>query len=442
MSLFLLQKYYSKLIKINYNKDMFIDRAIVEVRSGKGGDGMIAFLHEKYMPNGGPSGGNGGKGASIIFRANKAINTLYNFRHSKVFIGPDGGKGLTKNKYGRGADDVIIDVPLGTVIYDEKDHSFIADLSKDGQTVVVAKGGRGGRGNAAFKSDRNRVPKIAENGLPGEKKRLILELKLLADVGLVGLPNAGKSTLLSVVSNANPEIADYPFTTIEPNLGVVHASKYETFVMADLPGLIEGAHLGKGLGLSFLRHLERCKVIVHVVSMESENPYDDYKTIRNELTSYGLGLDKRPTIIVASKMDEEDSIDKLKEFKKHFKTKIYPISSLTHQGVDDLIKKISEVLASTPEFALEENKEKTYKVYDAHDDKPIFEIVREKDHVYRIKGESIERTYSLINISTDEGLMRLINYLRKVGVEEALKEKGAVSGDSVFLCDFEFEYLD
>lgn len=421
---------------------MFIDRAIVEVRSGKGGDGMIAFLHEKYMPNGGPSGGNGGRGASIIFRANKAINTLYNFRHSKTFIGPDGGKGLTKNKYGRGAEDVIVDVPLGTVIYDEKDHKFIADLSKDGQTVVVAKGGRGGRGNAAFKSDRNRVPKIAENGLPGEKKRLILELKLLADVGLVGLPNAGKSTLLSVVSNANPEIADYPFTTIEPNLGVVHASKYDTFVMADLPGLIEGAHLGKGLGLAFLRHLERCRIIVHVVSMESSDPYNDYLIIKNELTSYGMGLEKRTAIIVASKMDSEDAIEKLNDFKNKIDLEVFPISSLTHEGIDNLIRKISYELEKAPINVIEENNNQTYKVYDAHDDEPIFEIVREKEHVFRIKGASIERTYSLINISTDEGLMRLINYLRKVGIEEALKEKGAESGDSVFLCDFEFEYLD
>lgn len=424
---------------------MFIDRAIVEVRSGKGGDGMIAFLHEKYMPNGGPSGGNGGRGASIVFRANKSINTLYNFRHSKVFIGPEGGKGLTKNRYGRGADDVIVDVPLGTVIYNEEDHSFIADLSHDGQMVTVAKGGRGGRGNAAFKSDRNRVPKIAENGLPGEKKRLILELKILADAGLVGLPNAGKSTLLSVVSNANPEIADYPFTTIEPNLGVVNVSKYETFVMADLPGLIEGAHQGKGLGLSFLRHLERCRVIVHVVSMgEDSDPINDYKTIRNELKCYGLGLDKRPTIIVASKMDEEGSLDKLKAFKKAIRKEVFPISSLIHDGLDALIKKISEVLAETDTFALEEEKEQNkVKVYDAtKDEKPIFEILHEKDHVFRIVGESIERTYSLINISTDEGLLRLINYLRKVGVEEALREKGAVSGDSVFLCDFEFEYLE
>lgn len=423
---------------------MFIDRCIVEVRSGKGGDGMIAFLHEKYVAKGGPSGGNGGRGASIIFEADKSINTLFNFRHSRVIIGQDGGKGLTKNRYGRGADDVIVKVPVGTVIYEEKDNAFLADLSHDKDRVVVAKGGRGGRGNAAFKSDKNRVPRIAENGLPGETKRLILELKLLADVGLVGLPNAGKSTLLSVISNANPEIADYPFTTIEPNLGVVNASKYDTFVVADLPGLIEGAHLGKGLGLTFLRHLERCRVVVHVVSMESENPYEDYKVIKEELKSYGLGLDKRPSIVVASKMDCEDADKKLKEFKKHYKKPVISISSLTHEGIDELISKCQEILADTPPFALfNEEEKKAVKVYDATKEvKEIFTVVKEKDHVFRLVGESIERTYGLINISTDEGMFRLINYLNKIGVEEALKEKGAESGDSVFLCDFEFEYLE
>ena len=427
-----------------YNVCMFIDKVVVEVRSGKGGDGMIAFLHEKYVAKGGPSGGNGGRGASIIFRANKSINTLFNFRHSKVFIGQDGEKGGTKNKYGRGADDVIVDVPLGTIVYEEKTGKLIADLSTEGEMVTVAKGGRGGRGNAAFKSDKNRVPRIAENGLPGETKRLILELKLLADVGLVGLPNAGKSTLLSVVSNANPEIADYPFTTIEPNLGVVNVSRYETFVMADLPGLIEGAHTGKGLGLTFLRHLERCRVIVHVVSMEEEDPYQNFKVVQNELKSYGMGLDKRPLIVVASKMDDESSEPKFKEFKKHYKGEVIKLCSLTHKGIDELINKCHELLEVTPPFPLgEAAKDNNVKVYDAYEEnKPIFEVKKEKDHVFRLVGESIERTYSLINISTDEGLMRLINYLRKIDVEKALKEKGAQDGDSVFLCDFEFEYLE
>ena len=422
---------------------MFIDRVVIEVRSGKGGDGMIAFLREKCMPKGGPSGGNGGRGASIIFRANKSINTLFNFRHSKTFIAGDGEKGGPKNKYGHKAEDMIVDVPCGTVIYEEKNHKFLGDLSEHGQTLLVAKGGRGGRGNAAFKSDRNKCPKVAENGLPGETKRLILELKLLADVGLVGLPNAGKSTLLSVVSNANPEIADYPFTTIEPNLGVVN-TRNGSFVMADLPGLIEGASKGKGLGLAFLRHLERCRVIVHLVSMEEENPYENYKTIENELKNYGMGLDKRPVIVVASKMDSEESEEKFKEFKKHFKNRIFALSSLTNLGVDEITDKCVELLSKTDKFPLvNENDTPEVKVYNAYDQqKPIFEIVHEKDHVFRIVGESIERTYNLINISTDEGLMKLISYLEKIGIEKALKEKGAVDGDTVLLCDFEFEYLD
>ena len=422
---------------------MFIDRVVVEVRSGKGGDGMIAFLREKSMPKGGPSGGNGGRGGSITFRANKSINTLFNFRHSKTFIAGDGEIGGPKNKYGHKAEDMIVEVPCGTVIYEEKDHKFLGDLSENGQTLLVAKGGRGGRGNAAFKSDRNKCPKVAENGLPGETKRLILELKLLADVGLVGLPNAGKSTLLSVVSNANPEIADYPFTTIEPNLGVVN-TKNGSFVMADLPGLIEGASKGKGLGLAFLRHLERCRVIVHLVSMEEDNPYENFKTIENELKSYGMGLDKRPVIVVASKMDSPESEEKFKEFKKHFKNKIFVLSSLTNLGVQEITDKCVKLLAKTDRFPLvTEDNTPEVKIYNAYDSqKPIFEILHEKDHEFRIVGESIERTYNLINISTDEGLMKFISYLEKIGIEQALKEKGAVDGDTVILCDFEFEYLE
>lgn len=423
---------------------MFIDKVVIEVRSGKGGDGMIAFLREKSMPKGGPSGGNGGRGASIIFKAVKSINTLFNFRHSKVFIGPDGENGGPKNKYGHGANDFVVEVPCGTVVYEEKDHKFIGDLLEEGQTLLVAKGGRGGRGNAAFKSDKNRVPKIAENGLPGESKRLILELKLLADVGLVGLPNAGKSTLLSVVSNANPEIADYPFTTIEPNLGVVNVNKNSSFVMADLPGLIEGASQGKGLGLAFLRHLERCRVIIHLVSMEEENPYENYKIIQKELKTYGMGLDKRPLIVVASKMDSEESEIKFKEFKKHVKAPVIALSSLTNVGVKEIINKCHELLVKTDRFPLMDNEETPeVKVYNAYEtQKPVFEVRHEKDHVFRLVGESIERTYGLINISTDEGMMKLLTYLKKIDVEKTLKEKGAQDGDTVILCDFEFEYLE
>ena len=345
---------------------MFIDRAVIEVRSGKGGDGAIAFRREKYVAKGGPAGGNGGRGGSIYFRANKAINTLFNFRHSKTFIADDGEKGGTKNQYGKYAEDVYVDVPIGTVIYEEDGHTFIGDLNEEGKTIRVVKGGRGGRGNTCFKSPTNRCPKIAENGEPGERKRLVLELKLLADVGLVGFPSVGKSTLLSVVSSARPEIADYPFTTIIPNLGVVNVKDGYSFVMADLPGLIEGAHLGKGLGLQFLRHIERCRVIVHIVDMSNNgrDPYEDYKIINKEIEEYRLNLSSRPMIVVASKMDEEGAKEKLKEFKKHYKKPVIELSALTEQGIDEILYKCEELLKETPIFNLydDENEEVDHKL--------------------------------------------------------------------------------
>jgi GTP-binding protein len=259
---------------------MLIDRAVVEVRSGNGGNGAISFLHEKCMPNGGPDGGNGGRGGSIYFIAKKNVNTLLAFRHSKVIKAEDGEKGDKKMRFGHHADDVYVDVPVGTVVNEEEGGAFLADLKHEGDIVLVAKGGRGGRGNAAFKSSRNRIPKVAENGFPGERKRLILELKLLADAGLIGFPSVGKSTLLNIVSKANVPTADYPFTTLVPNLGVVTLKDGNQFVLADMPGLIEGAHEGKGLGITFLRHIERCRVLLHMVSMDGErDPYSDYKII-------------------------------------------------------------------------------------------------------------------------------------------------------------------
>lgn len=424
---------------------MFIDRCVVEVRSGKGGDGAIAFRREKYVPKGGPAGGNGGRGASIIFRANSGINTLYNFRHSKVFIGKDGEKGGIKNQFGKYSEDVIIDVPVGTVVYLEKDHSFIGDLNEDGKTLLVAKGGRGGRGNTCFKSSTNRVPRIAENGEPGENKRLILELKLLADVGLVGLPSVGKSTLLSLVSNARPEIADYPFTTTSPNLGLVHIGE-DSFVMADLPGLIEGAHVGKGLGLTFLRHIERCRVIIHVIDMSNNgrDPYQDYLTINNELKEYGLGLDKRPQIVVASKMDDESSEARLKEFKKKYKGEIFAISAYSEEGIKPLLYKCVELLNITPVFPLygEEEKELDTKIYTLEEEEKEFYIEKEKAHLWRIKGDPIIKYYRMTNITTDEGLMKLLAHLRKIGIDDELEKLGAEDGDEVILDDFTFDYFN
>ena len=426
-------------------KIMFIDRAVIEVRSGKGGDGAIAFLHEKYVAKGGPAGGNGGRGGSIYLRASKTINTLFNFRHSKTFIANDGEKGGIKNQYGKYAEDVIVDVPVGTVVYLEKDKEFLGDLNEDGKIVMVAKGGRGGRGNSCFKSSTNRVPKIAENGEPGERKRLILELKLLADVGLVGFPSVGKSTLLSVVSAAKPEIADYPFTTITPNLGVVSVKDGSSFVMADLPGLIEGAHQGKGLGLQFLRHIERCRVIVHVIDLSEtgRDPFEDYKIINNELKEYGFALDKRPQIIVASKMDEEGAEEKLKKLEKQIGKEIIPISAITEDNIDKLLYKCSEVLKETPLFPLYDAKEENldHKTYTLEDEEPYFTIRRLDAHTWSIEGEKMLKFYHMTNISTDEGMMVLMSKIRSLRIDDELENRGAADGDTVILDDFEFEYV-
>ena len=424
---------------------MFIDRAIIEVRSGKGGDGAIAFLREKYVPKGGPAGGNGGRGASIYLKANSHINTLFNFRHSKAFIGNDGEKGGIKNQFGKYAEDVIVEVPVGTVVFEEEGHKFLGDLNEDGKIIMVAKGGRGGRGNAAFKTSTNRAPKIAENGEPGERKRLILELKLLADVGLVGYPSVGKSTLLSVVSKARPEIADYPFTTIVPNLGVVSLKDGRSFVMADLPGLIEGAHQGKGLGLQFLRHIERCRVIIHIVDMgeSGRDPFEEYNVIKNELKTYGFGLDKRPYIVVASKMDEEGAEERLKKFRKQVKEEVIPISALTEEGIDEVLFKCADLLDKTPIFPLysEDEEELDTKLYELPEEEKPFEIIRTKAHEFEIQGEQIIKFYRMTNISTDEGMMVLMTKLRKLKIDDELEKMGAQDGDIVYLDDFSFEYV-
>ena len=424
---------------------MFIDRAKLTVKSGKGGDGAIAFHHEKFVERGGPSGGNGGRGGSIYFVATNNTSTLINYRHARKVVAKDGEKGMAKKMYGAGSEDIYLEVPVGTVIFEEPNHIFLADMSKVGQTYLCVEGGRGGRGNACFATSRNRCPRVAENGLPGKEKVLTLELKLLADVGLVGLPSVGKSTLLSVVSSAKPEIADYPFTTIVPNLGVVKVGD-SSFVMADLPGLIDGASQGKGLGLTFLRHIERCRVLIHVLDIEHEDPLNDFETINNELGNYGFNLLKRPMIVAINKVDDEDSLSKANIIKDELEKKgyeVFLISTILHTNVDNLMNRVYEVLQTAPSFPLYENKEEEVKVYNALEDaKKQYEIVRTGPHAYQIKGERIERTYSLINLSTDEGISKLLSILRNLGVDDTLKEMGLEDGDIVTLCDFEFEYFN
>lgn len=424
---------------------MLIDRAILEVRSGKGGDGAISFHREKNVPKGGPDGGNGGKGGSIFLTARRDVNTLLAYRHSKVIKAEDGEKGDKRLRAGHNAEDVTAIVPVGTVVTDEATGEVLADLSHEGDTVMVAKGGRGGRGNASFKSSRNRLPKIAGNGYPGEQKRLILELKLLADAGLIGFPSVGKSTLLNIVSKANVETADYPFTTLVPNLGVVTLDDgYTQFVLADMPGLIEGAHAGKGLGITFLRHIERCRVLIHMVSMSGErDAYDDYLKINEELKEYGADLDKRPQIVVATKMDEEGAEERKAEFDKKLGFESIGISALTDHNVSLLMKKTYELIQKTPAFELYKKEEINpgVKVYDAHEKaKETFYLERPSEHLFIIKGEEVIKKYHLINLSYDSGIAALINYLDDLGINEALAKKGAVDGDTVRIEDFEFEY--
>lgn len=427
---------------------MFIDRAKITVSAGKGGDGAIAFRHEKYIEFGGPSGGNGGRGGSIIFKATTSSNSLINYRHARKVKAEDGEKGMAKKMYGRAANDVVLEVPVGTMILDQ-DEQPVADLIREGDTFVACRGGRGGRGNACFASSTNRTPRVAENGLPGESKELILELKLLADVGLVGLPSVGKSSFLSVVSNAKPVIADYPFTTLSPNLGVVRIADDKSYVIADLPGLIQGAHLGKGLGLTFLRHIERCRVIIHIIdiSREEEDPIESFKTINSELASYRLNLSERPMLVALNKMDILGSQEKAEEFKKAFSDKyeIFEISTLTHQGIDNLLKRAYTLVQSTPFFPLykaAENEEEVVLKPRSSNEEQLFKIKKDEFGRYVITGDRVIRTYHLINIDEEEGMMKLLSYLTKIGVDEKLRELRVPDGATVVLDDFEFEYYN
>lgn len=428
---------------------MFVDQVKIYVKGGDGGNGMVAFRREKYVPKGGPAGGDGGKGGDVIFKVDEGLRTLMDFRYQKHFKAPRGENGMSKNQHGKNAEPLVVKVPPGTVVMDDDTKEIIADLTEHGQQAIIAKGGRGGRGNTRFATSANPAPEICEKGEPGEERYIVLELKLLADVGLVGFPSVGKSTLLSVVSSAKPKIAAYHFTTIVPNLGVVETDDGRSFVMADLPGLIEGAHQGVGLGHQFLRHIERTRVIVHVIdmsAMEGRDPYEDYVTINEELKQYNLRLTERPQIIVANKMDMPGAEENLEQFKKKLKddVKIFPISAITRQGVRDLLFEIADLLENTPEFPLyEQDEPSSHRVlYKFQKEEPDFTISRDSDGAFILSGKKVEKLFKMTDFSRDESIRRFARQLRGMGVDDALREKGAKDGDTVRLLDFEFEFID
>lgn len=429
---------------------MFVDQVKIYVKGGDGGDGMVAFRREKYVPKGGPAGGDGGKGADVIFEVDEGLRTLMDFRYQRHFKAPRGENGMPKNRHGKNARDLIVKVPPGTVVTDLETKQVIADLTTHGQRAVIAKGGRGGRGNTRFATPANPAPELSEKGEPGQEREVMLELKILADAGLVGFPSVGKSTLLSVVTAAKPKIADYHFTTLAPNLGVVETEDGRSFVLADLPGLIEGAHSGAGLGHQFLRHIERTRVIVHVIdmsAMEGRDPYEDYVTINKELEEYNLRLMERPQIIVANKMDMPGAAENLEKFMEKFQDDypVFPVSALTKQGLKEVLFAIADTVEKTPEFPLihvEEGEEINRVLYKHAPDKKEFVITREPDGSFVLSGDAIERLFKMTDFSRDESVRRFARQLRGMGVDEALRKRGAKDGDTVKLLGYEFEFIE
>lgn len=421
---------------------MFVDEVLMTVEAGSGGNGCMAYRREACVPMGGPFGGNGGKGSDIIFKADSGLKTLIDLRYQKKIKGNNGQNGEGKNKYGSNSEDLVIKVPIGTTVKDADTGVVIADLTKNGETATIAYGGRGGRGNVSLSSKNNPCPSYAENGEPGEVRKIRVELRMIADVGLVGMPSVGKSTILSMISNANPKIADYHFTTLSPNLGVVK-TKDNTFVVADLPGLIEGASMGAGLGHKFLKHVERTKIIAHVIDMagtEGRNPYDDYVTIRKELESFSPKLLTKKEIIIANKMDGENARENLEEFKKKINNKdIFEVTALINDGLDEVINKLAVLTKEIDDQELySEDVIESHVLYKFKKEKP-FTIIKDKD-VYVIKGDTVEKLFRMTNFNTEESYERFSNKLRRMGIDEELEKMGIKEGDTVRIFDFEFEW--
>lgn len=423
---------------------MFLDEVTVELVAGNGGNGCMAYRREKYIEMGGPYGGNGGKGSNIIFKADEGLNTLIDLRYRRVIKGEKGANGLGKGMTGKSAPDVIVKVPVGTVITDQETGLIIGDLTKNGEEVIVVTGGRGGKGNMALATRTNLCPSYAENGEPGETRKVKVELKLLADVGLVGMPSVGKSTFISDISASRPKIAAYHFTTLSPNLGVVKTKDNRSFVVADLPGLIEGASLGEGLGDQFLKHIERTRVIAHIVDMgsaEGRDPIEDYKIINNELANFKTNLLNKKQIVIANKMDLPGALENLEKFKKEVNVEVYPISAVTKEGIDQVLYRLADILDEVKKEPLyDEEKFESHILYKFEEEKP-FEITNE-DGVWVIKGEKVEKILKMTKFQTDESILRFANKLRKLGIDDKLRELGALDGDPVRILDLEFEFQD
>lgn len=422
----------------------FIDKVKVKLKAGNGGNGLVAFAREKYNPLGGPSGGDGGDGGSIVFVVDTNKSTLLDLRYSKTIKALDGENGKTNKMYGQSQDDVIVKVPLGTIIKDAKTNELIADLKEINQREIICQGGKGGLGNRHFATGRNPAPERAKMGTLGEEKEVIIELKLLADVGLVGFPSVGKSTFLSVVSKAKPEIADYPFTTLVPQLGMVDVGG-SSFVIADLPGLIEGAAEGKGLGHDFLKHIERCRIILHIVDMagEERDPLEDYEIINNELKKYPGNLSLRPQLVVANKMDGDNAKDNLMRFKEKYKdVEIFETITIINEGLEPILYRLKDMLKNLPLFPLYDDK-KTEEIKKYTYEKPKdFEVFNEGGGLYRVEGEKIEILFNQTNFNDEDSVLRFSRTLSKMKVDEALKEKGCKNGDRVYIKDYGFDFVD
>lgn len=424
---------------------MFTDYVKITVKSGDGGNGAVSFRREKYVAAGGPDGGDGGKGGDIYFEVDKDINTLIDFRFKKIFKAENGKNGESNHRFGKSGEDLYIKVPIGTIIKDANTGEILADLSEKNQIEKIFPGGRGGKGNSHFATSTRQAPRFSIDGEKGIEKEIILELKLLADVGLIGFPNVGKSTFLSKVTSASPKIADYHFTTLEPNLGVVKAEYGDSFVIADIPGIIEGASDGIGLGLQFLRHIERTRLMLHVIdisSQEGRNPIEDFNIINEELKKYSEKLSKRKQIIVANKIDsmqDENLYKNLEKLAKEKNIEIYKVSAVTGQGIKELLRRVSEILKTLPKEELYTVEER--KVYTLKEDEKDYTIIKE-DGIYVVDGPAVQKIMRRVNLEDNESMYYFQKCLDELGVNEALKKAGVKEGDTVKVVDWELEWYD